>query len=387
MKQYPGVVVRDGKRGRTFSIRYFDATGTRQFETLGTEAEGWTPKKAADERKRREVAVMDKGFKAPDRKTRFAEYAETWHENYRGKKGALKRSTRAGYKTVIDVHLTPEFGTLTLAEISKQRIEQYVTRALRKGTHARVISANLRVLSLILDAAVDAEIIAVNPTTRVVRPAVEKSKQRILTPEETRAAEQMFAAMILAEPAGTRRENLIASRVAFALFMGTGIRKGELLGLRWRHVDLDAGRITIEETYVMAQQDTPKSESGKRTIDIGPRLITTLKEHRLWSAYSGDDDRVLANPRTGHIFPALDYSAILKEVLAAIGVHDPIRPCHGLRHTSLSQSAATGVDAFALRERAGHSNLATTMLYVHAAKDHSDAAAALEERLYGAVSS
>src|SRR4051812_15770329 len=122
MKQYPGVVVRDGKRGRSFSIRYFDATGTRQFETLGFEREGWTARKAHDERKRREVAVMDKGYKAPDRKTRFAEYADQWAENYRGKRGKLKRSTRSGYRTVINVHLVPEFGKLTLVEIDKRRI-------------------------------------------------------------------------------------------------------------------------------------------------------------------------------------------------------------------------------------------------------------------------
>src|SRR5206468_1968403 len=124
------------------------------------------------------------------------------------KRGKLKRSTRNGYKTVIDVHLAPEFGRLTLVEITKQRIEQYVTKALRKGTHERVIEANLRVLSLILDAATDDEIIPANPTRRVVRPAVPKQKQRILTPEETRAAEQKFAEKIMAEPAGTKRENL-----------------------------------------------------------------------------------------------------------------------------------------------------------------------------------
>ena len=73
-----------------------------------------------------------------------------------------------------------------------------------------------------------------------------------------------------------------------------GMRLGELLGVRWRYIDFAAQKIRVRETFVRKQFDTPKSMRGSRAIPLDPKLARTLKEHRLLSHWSRDDDLVFA---------------------------------------------------------------------------------------------
>src|SRR6266540_2325168 len=95
-KHYEGVIERTGPRGTTYSIRYFDASGQRQFETLGKAPE-WSAAKASKERQRRIVAVENQGFQKPNGKITFGVFAEEWMESY-GESRGLKLSAAASYK-------------------------------------------------------------------------------------------------------------------------------------------------------------------------------------------------------------------------------------------------------------------------------------------------
>jgi integrase len=93
---------------------------------------------------------------------------------------------------------------------------------------------------------------------------------------------------------------------------------------------------------------------------------------------------VACNPRTGHVFNANTYGDLLGEAMKRAGVDLKIRPHHGSRHSQVTQSAASGMDPFALMTRSGHSSMQTTMGYVHLAGAlYRDEAEALEARLYG----
>ena len=90
--------------------------------------------------------------------------------------------------------------------------------------------------------------------------------------------------------------------VVFTVVYGTGLRRGEILGLRWRHVRLadPAGpTMRVEETFVRDRVDTPKSDASERTIALGPVVADLLFEHRARTAFNGDDDRVFCHPETG----------------------------------------------------------------------------------------
>jgi hypothetical protein len=93
--------------------------------------------------------------------------------------------------------------------------------------------------------------------------------------------------------------------------VSAGLRRGEILGLRWRDVSLadPAGAaLRVRETWVRDQTDTPKSEKSERTIAIG-RLAGELFEHRGRSAFQGDDERVFCHPTTGGPMDHKHYAA------------------------------------------------------------------------------
>jgi integrase len=160
-----------------------------------------------------------------------------------------------------------------------------------------------------------------------------------------------------------------------------------VLGLRWHSVllaDPDGPVLRVEETWTRNANDTPKSAAGHRTIALGPRLAGELFEHRQRSPFQGDDERVFPNPRTGNPFDITRYGEILRQALSRAGVEGYLRPCHDLRHSSITNSAAAGTAPEALMARAGHSDYATTRRYVDLAGERfRDDADRLEERLWG----
>lgn len=177
------------------------------------------------------------------------------------------------------------------------------------------------------------------------------------------------------------------ARVIFLVAIGTGLRRGELLGLRWRSVSLaDPGgaRLRVGETWVRARDDTPKSVAGERTIALGPKLADELFEHRARSAYQGEDERVFCSPAKGTPFDVARYADTFRKALKRANVDGYVRPFHDARHSSITNAAAAGTPPAALMARAGHSNFKTTQGYIDLAGETFRAEAELlERRLWG----
>jgi integrase len=94
------------------------------------------------------------------------------------------------------------------------------------------------------------------------------------------------------------------ARVVFLTLLGTGLRRGEVLGLRWRDVELadpEGALLRVRSTWVRGAEDTPKSEAGERTIALGSRVSDELFLHRGRSAFKGDDERVFGHPTKGSV--------------------------------------------------------------------------------------
>jgi integrase len=175
------------------------------------------------------------------------------------------------------------------------------------------------------------------------------------------------------------------ARVVFLTVVSAGLRRGEILGLRWRDVSLadPAGAtLRVRETFVRGHVDTPKSEKSERTIAIG-WLASELFDHRARTAYQGDDERVFCSQTGGPLDP-VRYAATLRLALAEAKVARPMRPFHDGRHTSITNSAAAGISPAALMARAGHSDFATTQGYIDLAGERfREEAEPLDERLFG----
>jgi integrase len=308
-------------------------------------------------------------------------------------RGAWKRSTRKTYQQIVENHLIPALGSLQMKDVTVDRIERYLAAKARDGLSPGTRNRHLNMLSLAMRAAVRRGLIPSNPVPLIDRPRERRGKWRILSPAEVEAIEQAFEELAQAAAANhdlLLEADLIVARRLFVVHLATGMRRGEAAGLRWRRVflaDPEGAFLRVEETWVRHAPDTPKSEAGRRTIDLGERVADELFEHRLWSAFNGDDDLVFANPRTGKPFDANRYSGLMRKALNRVGITERLRPSHDLRHSSITNAARAGTIPEALMSRAGHSSYATTRRYIDlAGARFGDEANRLERRLWGGSS-
>jgi integrase len=169
--------------------------------------------------------------------------------------------------------------------------------------------------------------------------------------------------------------------------LGTGLRRGELLGLRWRDIALLGGRVTVREAYVRGTFQTPKSRKSMRTFELGAVVVAALNEQWQDTAYKADTDLVFCHLELGSpLDPSKLSRVFLRPAIAKAGIVKPFRAFHDLRHTSITHDAAAGNPQAYVQMKAGHSQGAITERYIHAAAVMFPGAAdKTEARLFGAV--
>ena len=142
----------------------------------------------------------------------------------------------------------------------------------------------------------------------------------------------------------------------------TGLRQGELLGLRWRDVDFDARKIRVVSPRPRRVRD-PKSAGSGRSVPMAERVAVALGELRSRSVYSRDRDLVFCHPETGK---PLDRSKLVRRFKQAIDRAEVHRiTFHELRHTFGTRMAAAGTPMRTLQHWMGHADSKTTQIYAH----------------------
>jgi integrase len=188
--------------------------------------------------------------------------------------------------------------------------------------------------------------------------------------------------------AAIREDRLYAM---WLVFLTTGMRRGEVAGLRWKDVNVDAGRIAVRNQRTCVNHEVvtndPKSPNSSATISIETEVVTALRQHRL----AQKEERLLAGPGwedTGYVFVEPDgqpyhpqrITRIFRRVAAAAGVPD-IR-LHDLRHTCATLLIEAGIPLKVVQERLRHASFATTAdLYAHISETMQQEAARTIESL------
>lgn len=350
------VIRYEGPRGVTWRIKYRDAAGKQVMETVGKEADGMTRKQAESELRERLVRVERKGYRRPSALT-FEEWSATWFEE-----GQKRRSWKVGtvvrYRTVLS-YLDGYFGRMRLDAIRPRDVAGYVRE--RHGTFAaKTVNLHLNLLHDVFKTAVREELIAANPVTGAERPKVVRSRWRILEPNEVPRLSKAFSDD--------------RARRVFLTFILTGLRRSELVGLRWGHVNLSDRTLRVVES---------KSEEGERLIALPHSLATELEQHYAGTEYRADTDYVFAHPTKGSRMCADWFRLEFANARKKAGIEGRIR-LHDLRHAALTNLAATGASPIAVMATAGHRSMQTTKQYLHlAGVTFEQDAAALEARLLG----
>ena len=236
------------------------------------------------EKANEEMARWERGLDRDAGKKTLAEFLKEFLAYYK-RDGGVAPSTYQDYRYHIESHVLPVLGKVTLKDLDPRKVDQF-TRALNeKGLAARTSQYSFSVLRRALQFAVDWKYIPANPASSRMRAAKrrqvhELSRIRFLAPDEARA--------FLRAVRGDRYEAL------YVLAITTGMRQGEMLGLQWPDVDLDAGKVTIfrslHRTKRRRAKDDPapwfelrhpKTPGSRRTLDIPPVTVEALREHQL----------------------------------------------------------------------------------------------------------
>jgi integrase len=152
----------------------------------------------------------------------------------------------------------------------------------------------------------------------------------------------------------------------------TGLRKGELLALRWKDVDWTAARIRVRQNYVRGEFGTPKSKRSTRSVPMADDVAGELDRLFQGSRWQGDGDLVFAHPTSGGPLPKANVTRRMRSALKVARL-DHAHRFHDLRHTFGTRMAAAGVPLRTLQEWMGHRDLATTQIYADYAPSEREA--------------
>jgi integrase len=304
------------------------------------------------------------------------DYMSTWLD---GKALSQRPQTVWQYRQIASQHILPSLGGMRLQEIQPPHLNRLYLTKREEGRGARTVQLIHTVLHCVLKQAVRDGILGRNPADGVQRPKVEQTEMHILSEEQAQS-------LVIASQ-GSRYGML------YYLALMTGMREGELLGLKWSDLDWAKGVLNVQrqlqhmkgQGYVLIP---PKTKAGRREIKLGQETLERLTVHRehqdLQRAVSGDrwEENDLIFPNTIGKPTACEHMYMeFKRMLKRNGLPD-IR-FHDLRHTSLSFLLDSGTPVNTVQRRAGHSKASvTTDTYGHSmAHSEDDAAARIEEMI------
>lgn len=209
-----------------------------------------------------------------------------------------------------------------------------------------------------------------------------------MTDTETLAAGDVAAVLRAYRELEARAEDedgywYATARRMTTIALSTGLRRGELLGLRWQDVELLDRRLHVRQAFVRNEITTPKSKAGRRTIDLGDVATEALEEQFTVSMHRAPESIVFCHPALGTPLDPSKLTRYARKALDRAGVDESFRPWHGLRHTALTETAAAGVPGMFVQAKAGHAQGSTTERYLHASQtSYPDAAQLAEARLF-----
>ena len=343
----------------------------RQFETVKGS------KKDAQKRLHELLHTREQGTYIKPTKLTVAQFLEEWLQDYVRTNTAPRTAER--YQEIVRVHLIPALGSLPVVALQPHHIQKYYAQALETGRRdgkgglsAQTVHHHHRVLYEALKYGVKHGILIRNVAEAVDAPRPEHRELSILRSNEIR--------LILDATNGTPYYAIF-----FALAY-TGLRRSELLGLRWADIDLEKATLSVVQTlhqlrggkYIFRE---PKSKRSRRQIALSPKLAIMLWEHRFkqeqaWILLGKPllpTDLVFSHPDGRPIRPD-NVTRAFNTIVRSLGLKG-VR-LHDLRHAHATILLEEGVHPKVVQERLGHSSVSTTLdIYSHVVPSLQQAAA------------
>lgn len=328
--------------------------------------------------KLREVrAAVEAGITVDHDRQTVATFLGAWLDDV--VRPRLRPKTVRTYETVVRVHIVPRIGGVPLVKLGAQDVQGMINAISAGGRSPRTVQMVRDVLRQALNTAMRWGLVGRNVAVLADAPRARRSERRPLSPADARR---------LVDALHQDRDEAL-----FLLALTTGMRQGEVLGLRWSDVDFDAGELRVTKSLSRLSREQlvdPKTDRSRRALAITRSVCLALRAHRTRQAQV----RLLAGSRwsdSGLVFTTsigtpMDGPTVtrrLHRILAAAEL--PQITFHDLRHSCASLMLAQGVSPRVVMETLGHSDIRLTMnLYTHVAPElQRDAADRMERLLIG----
>ncbi|ACO28786.1 site-specific integrase [Bacillus cereus] len=317
---------------------------------------GYKTKKEAQADVAKKITELNEGTFVEPSKITLKDYLIQWLEI---KKMSVEKSSLSRYQSNINKHIIPNIGMISLHKLNVMHIQKCYQSALNSGIANNTILFQHRILTAALNLAVKQNIIPRNPATLAVIPKKEKSSIQTWTEEEVK--------QFLLHSQESRYH------IGYLLAITTGMRLGEVLGLRWQDVDFNNHTVTINQTlgHDNKIKTSAKNNSSKRTIPIPLEVIEELKKCklqvnkdklRIGPAYH-DLDLIICN-KLGEVTTRTTFTRHFDKVIKNAGIKKI--KFHDTRHTHATLLLKQGVHPKVVSERLGHSDISLTLrVYSH----------------------
>ena len=363
-----GTITRRGKK--SWRIKYDlprDDNGERRIAYVTVKG----TRKDAEKELRAKLSAIDAGTHVDPSKITVARYLDDWLDNAAPK--SVKPKALERYRGLVRLQIKPYLGDIELQRLRPRDLTAWHNKLLDEGKiSARTIGHAHGTLRTALAHATKNEILQRNVARIIQSPAAEKADIDILTEDQVADA--------LARLDGHPLYPIIAVAV------GTGARRGEIAGLIWSDINLDARTMTIqrslEQTKAGIRVKAPKTKAGTRTITLPTVAVQALREHRIKTlelrmvcgAGALSDDAPVFGTLEGD-WPS-PYNITLQWRRAVVALGLPKVTFHSLRHSHASALIAAKLDVLTISHRLGHSKASITLdVYGHLFKDNDTAAA------------
>ncbi|MGG1661748.1 tyrosine-type recombinase/integrase [Brevibacillus sp. NRS-1366] len=319
---------------------------------------------------------------APEKMT-LVSFVDEWREKYAVKH--LETKTANQYMSCLKNRILPALGHLRLDQVKPLHVMDFLEslskdNSRQDGKKGSLSSSSIqyhhRVLKNIFNRAVEWKVIKSNPVASVQKPKVVYKEN---LPYDESEVQTLLVAL---------QRELFHWRMMITLALTTGLRLGELLGLEWKHVDLNNGVIEVLQSVASSTRGDivlkePKTKNSKRKVSLPASVLTELQRYslhcrkerlKIGDAWQGGEHSFVFSQANGTPFyPRSPYhwfrKFTKKHGLRHIRFHD-------LRHTSATLLISQGVHAKIISERLGHATISTTMnIYGHALRSADQAAA------------
>jgi len=337
----------------------------------GKRRQQWITVKGTKKNAQRELhsalARLESGSYVKPAKLTVKEYLGQWLEDYAAIN--VRPRTYERYREIVNYHLIPALGSVPLSGLQSHQVQSYYSKALisgridgKGGLSARTVNHHHRILFAALRYAVKHDMLIRNVCESVDPPRPE-DKQMTVT--DAQGVNRLLEAV---------RDTIYYPIFYTAVY--TGLRRSELLALRWQNVDLDFATLSVTETVHCLKNkefvfNPPKSKRGKRSIALSPSLAIMLREHKVQQAvilerlgiHLQESDFVFSNPDGTPIRPD-NITWTFRRIARSVGL--PKMRFHDLRHTHATLMLQQGINPKVISERLGHSSIAITLdIYSH----------------------